>query len=110
MYIKYDAENRPDSAGFITDPTNYNNLAYHDTLAYHSTNYPVVSSYTNELITLNFYDYYSWISTFSAPVGSSMATNYASNSTYFITSYNTSPTYAVAFDYLTLLMVCRPAQ
>jgi RHS repeat-associated protein len=95
MYIKYDSENRPDSTGFITDPTHYNNLAYHDSLAYYSTDYPTVASYTNELLTLNFYDDYSWVSTYSAPVGSSMATNYTSNGTYFITSYNSSPTYAV---------------
>ncbi|HVT84409.1 MAG TPA: DUF6443 domain-containing protein [Chitinophagaceae bacterium] len=96
MFIKYDSQNRPDSSGLITDSSNYNNLAYHDSLAYYSTNYPSVSSYTNELLTMNFYDDYSWVSTYSAPVGSSMATTYTSNSSYFITSYNTSPTYAVA--------------
>jgi RHS repeat-associated protein len=96
MFIKYDSENRPDSTGFITDPSNYNNLAYHDTLAYYSTSYPAVSSYTNELLSQKFYDDYSWVSTYSAPVSSSMATNYTGNSNYFITSYNTSPTYAVA--------------
>ena len=95
-FIKYDAENRQDSTGFITDPTNYNNLAYHDSLAYYSTSYPIVSSYTNELLTLTFYDDYSWVSAYSAPVSASLATNYTTNSTYFITSYNTSPTYAVA--------------
>src|SRR6185437_1894890 len=60
------------------------------------TNYPTVSSYTNELLTQNFYDDYSWVSTYSAPVSTSMATNYTGNSIYFITSYNTSPAYAVA--------------
>ncbi len=95
-YIKYDAENRPDSTGFITDPLHYNSLAYHDSLAYYSINYPVVSSYTNELLTQNFYDDYSWVSTCGAPISSSMATNYTSSSSYFITSYNSSPTYAVA--------------
>ncbi len=96
MFIKYDSENRPDSTGFITDPSHYNNLAYHDTLAYYSTNYPTVSSYTNELLSMNFYDDYSWVSAHSAPVSATMATNYTSNSSYFITTYNTSPTYAVA--------------
>jgi len=96
IFIKYDSENRPDSIGLITDPSHYSNLAYHDTLAYHSTSYPAVSSYTNELLGLKFYDDYSWVSAYSAPVSSTMATNYTSNSSYFITSYNTSPNYAVA--------------
>jgi RHS repeat-associated protein len=96
MFVKYDSENRPDSSGLITDPTNYNNLAYHDTLAYYSTSYPVVNSYTNVLLAQTFYDDYSWVSTYGAPVGTSMATNYTTNSNYFITTYNSSPTYAVA--------------
>jgi RHS repeat-associated protein len=96
LFIKYDSENRPDSTGTITDPSHYASLAYHDSLAYYSTNYPTVGSYTNELLTMTFYDDYSWVSTYSAPVGSSMATTYTSNSSYFITTYNTSPTYAVA--------------
>ncbi|HEX3934893.1 MAG TPA: hypothetical protein VHW43_09470, partial [Puia sp.] len=96
LFVKYDAQNRPDSSGTITDPSHYNSLSYHDSLAYYSTNYPAVSSYTNELLTQNFYDDYSWVSTYSAAVGSSMATTYTSNSSYFITTYNTSPTYAVA--------------
>src|SRR5665213_237890 len=96
MFVKYDAQNRPDSTGLITDPSHYNNLAYHDSLAYYSLFYPAVSSYTNEVLTQTFYDDYSWVATYSAPVASSMATNYTSNSNYFITTYNTSPTYAVA--------------
>ncbi|HTR29340.1 MAG TPA: DUF6443 domain-containing protein, partial [Puia sp.] len=96
LFVKYDAENRPDSSGTITDPSHYNNLSYHDSLAYYSTNYPAVSSYTNELLLQDFYDDYSWVSTYSAPVGSSMATTYTSNGSYFITTYNASPTYAVA--------------
>ncbi|HVY76216.1 MAG TPA: DUF6443 domain-containing protein [Puia sp.] len=96
MFTKYDSQNRPDSTGTITDAAHYNNLAYHDSLAYYSTNYPTVGSFTNELLTMNFYDDYSWVATYSAGVGSSMATTYTSNSSYFITSYNSSPTYAVA--------------
>jgi RHS repeat-associated protein len=93
-YIKYDAEDRPDSTGLITDPTYYDSLAHYDTLAYYSTNFPSVSSYTNQLLTQNFYDDYSWVSTYSAPVAASMATTYLANSSYFNTTYNTSPTYA----------------
>lgn len=96
QFIKYDSENRADSSGTITDPSHYNNLAYHDSLAYYSTTYPSVGSYSNELLTQSFYDDYSWVSAYSAPVGSSMATTYTGNSTYFITTYNSSPVYAVA--------------
>ena len=79
----------------ISDPTYYDSLAWSDTLAYYSTNYPLVSSYTNQLLIQAFYDDYSWVATYGAPVVSTMATNYTSGS-YFITTYNTSPTYAVA--------------
>jgi hypothetical protein len=96
LFVKYDSENRPDSVGTITDPSHYYSLAYHDSLAYYSTNYPTVSSFTNELLAMTFYDDYSWVSTYSAGVGSSMATSYTGNSNYFITTYNSSPTYAVA--------------
>ncbi|HLK28701.1 MAG TPA: DUF6443 domain-containing protein [Puia sp.] len=92
MFIKYDSDDRPDSTGLITDPAHYNNLAYHDTLAYHSTNYPVVGSFTNELFTQTFYDDYSWSTAAGMP--STIASTYTSNSNYFITSYNASPTYA----------------
>ena len=95
LYTRYDAENRPDSTGLITDPTYYNQLSYQESAAFATNNYPVVSSYTNELYTQTFYDDYSWVSTFSAAVGSAMATNYTGNSSYFITGYNASPVYAV---------------
>ncbi len=96
LYTRYDAENRPDSTGLITDPTYYNQLAYQEATAFATNNYPVVSSYTTrELLTQTFYDDYSWVTTYGAPVASTMATNYTGNSNYFITTYNTSPVYAV---------------
>jgi RHS repeat-associated protein len=91
----YDSKNRPDSTGLITDPTNYNNLTYHQGLAISSTSYPNLSLYTTEILTGTYYDDYSWIGGGSAALGSALATTYTSNSNYFITSYNTSPTYAV---------------
>jgi RHS repeat-associated protein len=96
LYTKYDAQNRPDSTGFITDPTNYNNLTYYDTTAFASSNFPVVASYTNELLTLTYYDDYSWVAGTGASLSTTLATNNTSNINYFVTSYNTSPTYAVA--------------
>ena len=93
LFTKYDFQNRPDSTGFITDPSHYNDYVYHDTLATGSTNYPVVTLYTNELLTETYYDGYSWTS--SAGLPSSMNTSTTSNNNYFITTYNTSPVYAV---------------
>src|ERR1017187_5035960 len=94
MFIKYDSENRPDSTGLITDPTNYNNLAYHKNLAATSISYPNAGSYTNELLTQTYYDDYSWVSGTGSGLSSSIATNYNTNATYFITGYNTTPTYS----------------
>ena len=97
LYTRYDVENRPDSTGLITDPTYYNQLATQESNAFATNNYPVVSSYTTrELLTQTFYDDYSWVSTYSAPVASTMATNYTGNSNYFITTYNASPVYAAS--------------
>jgi RHS repeat-associated protein len=93
LYMRYDSQNRPDSTGLITDPTYYNQLAYQDTTAFATNNYPVVSSYTNELLIQTYYDDYSWAA--GAGMVSSLNTTYTANATYFNTSYNTSPTYAV---------------
>jgi RHS repeat-associated protein len=95
MYTRYDAINRTDSTGLITDPTNYNKLSYHENLAATSISYPNLALYTSELLTQTYYDNYNWVSGASSSLGTSMATNYLSNSNYFITSYNASPTYAV---------------
>jgi len=94
LFTRYDSQNRPDSSGLITDPSNYNNRAYHQNLAATSIYYPTLSGYTTELLTQSFYDNYSWVT--GTGLSSTMATNYTSNSSYFITTYNTSPNYAVA--------------
>ena len=95
MFVKYDDENRPDSTGLITDNTNYNNLSYHQAHADTSTSYPSMTVYTtNELLTQTYYDDYSWVSGTGSGLGTTMATSYNANSTYFITGYNTSPTYS----------------
>jgi RHS repeat-associated protein len=93
FFTKYDSQNRPDSTGLITDPSHYSNYIYHDSLATMSMNYPVVSSYTNELLTETYYDNYSW--TTAAGLPSTMNTGITTNAAYFITSYNVSPVYAV---------------
>ena len=95
LATNYDAENRPDSTGLITDPTNYNNLSFHTAAAMATTPYPTISSYTYKALTQTYYDDYSWVAPLGSPLTATMDTSYNSNSTYFITGYNTSPVYAV---------------
>ena len=90
LVTKYDNLNRPDSTVLWTDP---NTRVYHQNLAGGSTNYPVVAG-TFTLLTRDFYDDYSWMPGFTA-LSPTLVTKYATNSHYFITNYNTSPTYAV---------------
>jgi len=90
----YDAINRPDSAGLITDPLHYNSLSYHETQAMAGGEYPNWTSFTNQLLSQTYYDGYTGISAASG-LPATMATNEATNSSYFITSYNTSPAWAV---------------
>ncbi|HXB32683.1 MAG TPA: DUF6443 domain-containing protein, partial [Puia sp.] len=92
----YDSENRPDSTVLMTDPTNYNNLSYHTAAAMSSPTYPTLSGYTNTLQTQTYYDDYSWVAGSGTTLSSTMTTNYLSNGNDFVTSYNTSPTYAFA--------------
>lgn len=76
MYTTYDELNRPQTTGLITDPSNYNNHAYHLAAAYNSTAYPVIASYTSEELTRSFYDDYSWLSSYGNPLPSVYNTAY----------------------------------
>lgn len=91
LFTRYDNLDRIDSTGLITDPTNYNNLAYHLAQAAVSVNYPVVASYTNEVLTMRYYDDYSW----SAGASSNISLSSASQAK-LISTYNVAPDYAVA--------------
>jgi RHS repeat-associated protein len=99
IYIQYDNLDRPIAKGFITDPSNYNNLSYHLTNAASSGNngsgvsaWPVVSSYTSELLVQTYYDGYSNIPA-ALPQTTDVTTNGAGNAI-FITTYSLSPPYA----------------
>lgn len=94
QFTCYDGLGRVDSMGLMTDPSEYNNLSYHTNLALLSATYPNVASYTSELMSRTFYDDYSAIGAASG-LPATMATNYIGNSNYFVTTLNTSPTYAV---------------
>jgi len=103
QYLQYDNLDRPIASGFINDPSNYSNLAYHVNGAAASGNtsagvsaWPALSSYTTELLSQSFYDNYTWMnSTNSSTLPSSVdVSSSGSGNSAFSTSYNVSPAYA----------------
>ncbi len=90
--VEYDSMNRTWRTGLLTDA---NNQSYHQGQAYNSISYPNTGGSNYEVLTQTYYDDYTWVSGATSALSSSMATNYSSNSNYFITTYNTSPTYAL---------------
>ena len=100
----YDALNRPDSVGLMTDANHYNNLSFHTNLAMTSAFYPPVASYPFTLETQTYYDDYAWVTALASVLTATMDTSFNSNPTYFITKYNSSPSYAVP---LTPYMITR---
>jgi RHS repeat-associated protein len=90
---EYDLMNRVDSTGLMTDS---HNQSYWANLANNSIYYPNVSGYPYQLQTVNHYDNYSWM---PSGLSSTLTTTYTTSGTYFITGYNTSPTYAVPITY-----------
>jgi RHS repeat-associated protein len=87
-FIKYDNQSRPDTSGLIT----MTGLTAAQVIANAaaSKDYPALTG-TYSVLTVSFYDDYSWISG-TIPSGTLTTTNI--NSTNFITTYNTSPYYA----------------
>jgi RHS repeat-associated protein len=93
----YDVQNRPDSVGLLTDN---HSQSYHQNLALNSSYYPVIALYPQyRLETVTHYDNYSWVSAGGAALSSTMNTSNTTNSSYFITGYNTSPTYSQPITY-----------
>jgi len=92
----FDSLNRPIQTGLLTDP---NNQAYHQNLAYNSITYPNTSGGNYEVLTQSYYDDYSWVAGSGTGLPSTMATNYLSNGSDFVTTFGASPTYAVAMTY-----------
>ncbi|MEQ1676219.1 MAG: DUF6443 domain-containing protein [Chitinophagaceae bacterium] len=93
MYTTYDAFNRPEATGLITDPANYNNHGYHLSLGYVNSPYPILSNYTSEELSKTFYDSYSWLGSYGNPLP---ATYNSSYNTFFQTVSNTVWPYAQA--------------
>jgi len=94
LVTAYDALNRPDSTGLINDPTYYDNQAYYETQAMAGGEYPNWALYTNQLLTQTFYDGYTGIGAASG-LPATMSTRYTTNSYYFLTNYNSSPSWPV---------------
>jgi hypothetical protein len=80
--------NRPVNTYLITDPSNYDNAAYHRGQAYSSTTYPSVGNFTNELLTETHYDDYN-----NLPSGLT-STLYNSGYSTYLTASSSSPEYA----------------
>ena len=87
-FTKYDGQGRPDSTGLITSSLTQTQVIANAAL---SKDYPLVTGSTYTLLSVNYYDDYTWV-TGSIPSSTLATTNI--NSTNFITTYNTSPIYA----------------
>jgi len=84
MYTLYENDlNRPVSTGLWT---NSNNRVYHKGQAETSIAYPNLSGQTYEELTVNFYENYTWLTTYGSPLPSSYSNSYDG---YFQTASNT---------------------
>ena len=93
MTKQYDLMNRLDSTGVMTDS---HNQSYWQNLANNSITTPFVPGYPYQLQTVNHYDNYSWV---PSGLSATITTTYTTSGAYFITGYNTSPTYSVPITY-----------
>ena len=89
----YDAFNRPVQSGLLTDATT--SFATHQSNANLSTSYPSTSS-NFELLSQNYYDDYSWVAGSGTVLSSTIDATNLTNSSYFITSYNAAPYFALS--------------
>jgi len=91
MVTMYDALNRPWRTGLLTDA---NPRTFHQAQASNNSSYPNTGSSNFELLTQTFFDNYNWTSPTGLPATMDMSN--VNNGNYFITSYNSNPTYAQA--------------
>ncbi len=87
LYTQYDNFNRPITTGLLT---NTDDADAHRASAYNSSSYPNLSGQTITELTKNFYDDYTWASTY----GSSFANRDNTNDNLFYTSSNIINPYA----------------
>ncbi len=94
----YDALNRQDTVALMKDVAHYNDHAWHLSQAASSTFYPPTASFPTEVVTQLYYDTYDWVTAVGSPLTATMNTPYNNNTTYFFTTYNTAPNYAVRME------------
>lgn len=71
LYTKYDQSGRPESTGLWTA---FGDRFFHKALANVSTDYPDLNGQTFEELTRNFYDNYSWLSSYGNPLPATFST------------------------------------
>jgi RHS repeat-associated protein len=90
----YDSLDRVLTTGLLLDQTDTRTSLQN--FAYNIVNFPYTGGTGFERMTQNYYDDYSWVSSTGSGLSISLITTYTNNSTYFNTSYNTSPAYPVS--------------
>jgi RHS repeat-associated protein len=90
MITEYDSLNRLCRTGQLTDA---NNRSYHQNAAASSISYPNTST-NYEVLTQTYYDDYTWVAGSGTSLTSTIDATYTSNSSYFNTTYHSSPIYA----------------
>lgn len=88
----YDVLNRPTQTGLLTDANT--TLATHQSNAGASTDYPSTAT-AFELLSENYYDDYSWVAASGTALTATIDATNLTNNSYFITSYNVAPNYAL---------------
>jgi len=91
LVTEYDSLNRPWRTGLLTDA---NNRTYHQAQADYSVSYPATGGGNYEVLTQTYYDNYSWVSGTGTALSSSADVSNTGNSNYFITNYNSAPSFA----------------
>lgn len=87
----YDVLNRPMQTGLLTNATAF---ATHLTAADASAAYPSTAA-NFEQLSQNYYDDYSWVAGTGTTLNSTIDATNLTNSSYFITTYNTLPSFAL---------------
>ncbi len=87
----YDVLNRPMQTGLLTNTTAF---ATHQTNAASSTAYPSITTGFEQL-SQNYYDDYTWVAATGTTLTATIDAAQLTNSSYFITTYNAAPYYAL---------------
>jgi RHS repeat-associated protein len=91
LVTEYDSRNRPVRTGLLTNAAN--RTVHHDS-AYTRIGYPATGGSNYEVLTQTYYDNYAWVAGTGTALSATLDAANTANSAYFITTYNTAPTYA----------------